>query len=106
MSSSNLYPIQSSTTNNQIINNPSSSYFEPESQFILRMPMVKAENGTKKLHPSANALRQALINKLTNKSSTEPVAEEPLADDIKDRLSVELNTETRKGRKIYLYTIS
>lgn len=98
MSSSNLYPIQSSTTNNQIINNPSSSYFEPESQFILRMPMVKAENGTKKLHPSANALRQALINKLTNKSSTEPVAEEPLADDIKDRLSVELNTETRKGR--------
>lgn len=62
------------------------------------MPMVKAENGTKKLHPSANALRQALINKLTNKSSTEPVAEEPLADDIKDRLSVELNTESRKGR--------
>lgn len=94
--SSNLYPAQNLSMN-QSISSSSSTYFELENQVILRMPLIKAEDGTKKLHPSAIALREALSNKL-KKISENPPDDQPSTDDIKDRLSIQLNTETRKGR--------
>ncbi len=104
MSSSNLCPptqppSQPLTQSN--INTPSSNYFELESQFILRMPLVKGENGIKKVHPAAKALREALVTRLA-KPATDSVTgsgDEPIAEDnLKERLFIELNTDTRKGR--------
>ncbi len=98
MSSSNLFPPSQppSQSNNQLnINTQSSNSFEIESQFILRMPLVKGENGIKKVHPAAKALREALAARLATKISEELTSE---TDSLKERLFVELNTETRKGR--------
>lgn len=97
MSSSNLCPpIQ--PTNQTTINTPSSNYFELESQFILRMPLVKGDNGIKKVHPAAGALREALVAKLCKTTTESALDVEAAVDDIKERLFIELNTETRKGR--------
>lgn len=85
---------------NQSINTPSipnSNHFELENQFILRMPLVRDENGNVQPHPKTNALREALVSKY-NKIAELSQDELQPADDIKERLFVELNTETRKGR--------
>ena len=74
-----------------------SSQFELENQFILRMPTIKDENGNVKAHPSAVQLREALI-KVNSTDSTAAIASNSETDNIKDRLFIELNTETRKGR--------
>lgn len=68
----------------------SSSYIEVENQFILRMPMIKSADGTKKPHPATLALREALSQVKTN--------DETNVDPLKDRLFIELNPDTRKGR--------
>lgn len=67
-----------------------SNYVEIENQFILRMPTIKSENGMLKPHPATTVLRQALVEAKTH--------EESAFDPLKDRLSIELNPETRKGR--------
>jgi transcription initiation factor TFIID subunit 7 len=74
-----------------------SSQFELENQFILRMPTIKDENGNAKPHPSAVQLREAL-SKVNSPDSTAAIASNNETDNIKDRLFIELNTETRKGR--------
>jgi transcription initiation factor TFIID subunit 7 len=74
-------------TNTQIINNSS---IEIDNQFILRMPVIKQDNGSYKLHESTLALRE-LIEKAAGST-------DPDLDPLKDRLFIELNTDTRKGR--------
>ena len=66
------------------------SIIELESQFILRMPVIKGENGAKRPHPATAALREALAEQ----SKLNDEQEDPL----KGRLFVEINPETRKGR--------
>ena len=85
---------------NQSINNPnipSSNHFELENQFILRMPLVKDENGNVKPHPKTAALREALASKFAKIAELNQ-DEIPPVDDIKERLFVELNSDSRKGR--------
>ncbi|RNA23347.1 transcription initiation factor TFIID subunit 7 [Brachionus plicatilis] len=67
-----------------------SNIVEIENQFVLRMPTIKSENGLLKPHPATAALRQALAEAKTREDSIE--------DPLKDRLSIELNPESRKGR--------
>lgn len=97
--SSNLYPAANTSMNlSTSLNANSSSYFEPESQIILRMPLVKGDNGMKKVHPKAVALREALLSRLATMNEKPDLEENPAPDDLKDRLFIELNTESRKGR--------
>jgi len=70
---------------------------ELENQFILRMPTVKDENGNSKPHPSAAQLREAL-NKINLTDPASSTATSIDTDNLKERLFIELNTETRKGR--------
>jgi transcription initiation factor TFIID subunit 7 len=63
------------------------NHIELDSQIILRLPNLKQENGTVRAHPAALALKQLLNNR--NESELES---------LKDRLFVEINSETRKGR--------
>lgn len=88
------------SSQNQLSQN--SNLFELENQFILRLPVVK-EDGHVKPHPAALKLREALqkanqsaTTSTTNADSDKQSAE--LKDDIKDRLFIELNSETRKGK--------
>ena len=77
----------------------STNYFELENQFILRLPTFK-ENGLVKPHPASLKLREALAKKNVSIEQTTDgvvVSGEPV-DTLKDRLFIELNTETRKGR--------
>ena len=85
------------TFNNQILNNSS---IEIDNQFILRMPVIKQENGTYKLHKSTIALRE-LLEKVQSQQQEDNKNEDGSSeqiDPLKDRLFIELNTETRKGR--------
>lgn len=98
--SSNLVPTSHNSSMNQSINNPnipSSNHFELENQFILRMPLVKDENGNVKPHPKTAALREALASKFAKIAELNQ-DEIPPVDDIKERLFVELNSDSRKGR--------
>lgn len=93
--------ISSNPTNSQIVN---SSSIEIDSQFILRMPVIKQENGTFKLHESTIVLRELLEKfqlqqqKFSSDNKEDSLADRDLVDPLKDRLFIELNTETRKGR--------
>ena len=75
------------STKNQT--NEHSNLIELENQFILRFPTKKEDNGSFQAHPTAKKLRE-LLSKQELTETTE--------DLLKDRLSIELNTETRKGR--------
>jgi len=68
------------------------------------MPLVKGDNGMKKLHPKAVALREALVARIAKMNETPDLdsPENPPADEIKDRLFIELNSDTRKGRCRFL----
>lgn len=74
---------------NQANSNSGSNLVELESQFILRMPVVK-ENGVVRPHPAALAIREALAEQ---RLSTNPT-DDPLAS----RLFIDIDPETRKGR--------
>jgi hypothetical protein len=76
-----------------------SNYIELENQLILRMPYEKLPNGQYKLHPATQALRDALEKsaQLINDNNNNPDAAE-LEDSLKDRLFIEINPDTRKGR--------
>lgn len=93
---SNLYSTQNTSINQT--SSSSSSYFELESQIILRMPLVKDTDGVKKVHPKAEALREALVTKLKLINDQPGPEEATPNDELKDRLFIELNTESRKGR--------
>jgi transcription initiation factor TFIID subunit 7 len=83
--------------NTQILNNSS---IEIDNQFILRMPVIKQENGTYKLHKSTIALKE-LLEKVQSQQQEDNKNEDgsiEQVDPLKDRLFIELNTETRKGR--------
>ena len=85
------------TFNNQILNNSS---IEIDNQFILRMPVIKQENGTYKLHKSTTAIKE-LLEKVQSQQQEDNKNEDGSSeqiDPLKDRLFIELNTETRKGR--------
>jgi TATA-binding protein-associated factor Taf7 len=69
---------------------------ELENQLILRMPTIKDENGTIKLHPATTTLR-TIMEKLITENSTAANAKENLEEILKDRLFIDINTETRKG---------
>lgn len=77
-----------------------SSQFELENQFILRLPTVKDEHGNVQAHPSAVKLREALskVNLTDSSVATNTTTVESGADQLKDRLFIELNSESRKGR--------
>lgn len=75
-------PQHTTTTNSNV--------FEIESQFILRMPSIKLENGVAKPHPAAQALRDALAEQAKQTDLQE--------DPLKSRLFIDINPETRKGR--------
>lgn len=97
--SSNLYSANNASMNQATSSNASSSsFFELENQIILRMPLVKGDNGMKKLHPKAAALREALLGRLAKMNEKPEVEENPPPDELKDRLFIELNSEARKGR--------
>lgn len=70
----------------------SQNYTELESQFILRMPVVKDDSGNIKAHPATAQLREALLKANTADQTAN------LTDNLKDRLFIELNSETRKGK--------
>lgn len=65
------------------------NFVEIENQFILRMPTIKTENGMVKPHPATISLRNVLSETKTHEDSS--------VDPLKDRLSIELNPDTRKG---------
>lgn len=98
--SSNLYSANNTSMMNQqqSASASSSSFFELENQIILRMPLVKGDNGMKKLHPKAAALREALLSRLAKLNEKPEIEENPAPDELKDRLFIELNSEARKGR--------
>jgi TATA-binding protein-associated factor Taf7 len=77
-----------------ITNWSNNSYVELENQFILRMPVIKQENGTSKLHPAGLALREALAKAAAFNSK----ADDSPIDPLKDRLFININPETRKGQ--------
>jgi transcription initiation factor TFIID subunit 7 len=96
-SHTNTNNLNTTFNNNQIINNSS---IEIDNQFILRMPVIKQENGTYKLHKATIALRE-LLEKVQSQQQEENKNEDGPSeqiDPLKDRLFIELNTETRKGR--------
>ena len=68
------------------------SYIEFENQFILRMPVVKKENGSFQLHSATIALREAMAKVNINTDEAGNVI-----DPLKDRLFIDLNVDTRKG---------
>ena len=79
------------------------SSIEFENQFILRMPVIKRENGMIQPHPATLALREALSKTNILANAEENAAE---IDHLKDRLFIDLNVDTRKGRvKFGEYTI-
>lgn len=92
--------MSTTTTNPPALNTPApasstssstySSYIELESQLILRMPYKKEPNGTVRLHPATGQLRE-ILEKI---NSGEVIDQDPL----KDRLFIQLDPETRKGR--------
>jgi TATA-binding protein-associated factor Taf7 len=86
---------ESNKQDSSSINNWSNnSYVELENQFILRMPVIKQENGTSKLHPAGLALREALAKAAAFNSK----ADDSPIDPLKDRLFININPETRKGQ--------
>jgi hypothetical protein len=92
---------QVTTTNTTATTNTTSkfsSYVEFENQFILRMPMIKKENGVFQPHPVTIALREALTKANSNTLDGENGAE---TDPLKDRLFIDLNIDTRKGKIIF-----
>lgn len=83
-------PSTSGMASSSTVSSLNHSMIEIENQFILRMPVIKQDNGTYKCHPATLALREAL-----DKLST---SENPEKDPIKERLFIEMDSETRKGR--------
>lgn len=78
-------------------NTNNSNTFEVENQFILRMPVIKLENGMVKPHPATQALREALADqakRIVEDAETGNVSDDPL----RSRLFIDINPETRKGR--------
>jgi transcription initiation factor TFIID subunit 7 len=86
-----------SATNPATLPSTYSNYIELESQFILRMPYTKQPNGAYKLHSATVALRD-LLDKAANTLINTPEEQQTLVDPLKDRLFIEINAETRKGR--------
>ena len=74
------------TASHHVKNN---SFIEFENQFMLRMPVIKKENGTVQLHSATVALREALSKVNTDDGGVDP---------LKDRLFIDLNVDTRKGK--------
>jgi len=79
---------QQTLANTQIYSNL--NLIEVENHFILRMPILKQENGNIKPHPVTLALRQVL--------SEQPRLDDEHQDPSKNRLFIEINSETRIGR--------
>jgi TATA-binding protein-associated factor Taf7 len=86
-----------SATNPATLPSTYSNYIELESQLILRMPYTKQPNGTHKLHPATAALRD-LLEKASSIVINTPEDQQTLIDPLKDRLFIEINPDTRKGR--------
>lgn len=96
---------QASTTSavqnlNQVTSSKFNSYIEFENQFILRMPMIKAENGTIQPHPATLVLREALASQNVRHQENDETSggNGERKDPLKDRLFIDLNVDTRKGR--------
>ena len=102
--SNSSLPPPTQTTNNNFLSSDShtqhsltcSSCIELESQLILRMPYAKLPNGSYKLHPATSTLREILEKAEATKASDD--SQIAANDLLKDRLFIELNAETRKGR--------
>ena len=85
-------------THSSVVSSKFNSYIELENQFILRLPAIKTENGTLQPHPATIALREALATQnLPHNNDNEETASDK-KDPLKDRLFIDLNVDTRKGR--------
>jgi hypothetical protein len=90
--------IANTHSSSSVVSSKFNSYIELENQFILRLPVIKTENGTLQPHPATIALREALASQnVPHNNENEEIASEK-KDPLKDRLFIDLNVDTRKGR--------